>query len=181
MITCPEESYRLWCVGCDLETSWMRRPRPTGGCWAKGKKRLAISLICFLKRRKCQRYLSGQSCADGQGRVFCSHLKRSGHDSHFAELLILAHTKKTPYSHSSRKSTCSKWTFRFFPSGTHTSYVLHLFRGAQTPGALLPVRLNFVWWSVIFSTQLFHFSILTYLLTYSMEQSPSWEANRFCS
>jgi len=27
-----EESYRLWCVVvCDLETSWMRRPWPTGG------------------------------------------------------------------------------------------------------------------------------------------------------
>jgi hypothetical protein len=32
LITCPEKSYRLWCVVvCDLEkrTSWMRRPRPT--------------------------------------------------------------------------------------------------------------------------------------------------------
>jgi len=28
----PEEFYRLWCVvECYLETSWMRRPRPTGG------------------------------------------------------------------------------------------------------------------------------------------------------
>jgi hypothetical protein len=32
LITHPEESYRLWCVVvCDLETSWMRRPWPTGG------------------------------------------------------------------------------------------------------------------------------------------------------
>jgi len=36
LITRPEESYRLWCfVVCDLETSWMKRPRPTGGCSAK--------------------------------------------------------------------------------------------------------------------------------------------------
>jgi len=36
LITCPEESYRLWCVVvCDLETSWMRRPWPTGGCRTK--------------------------------------------------------------------------------------------------------------------------------------------------
>ena len=29
LITCPQESYRLWCVvGCDLETS-QRRPWPT--------------------------------------------------------------------------------------------------------------------------------------------------------
>jgi len=32
LITRPEESYRLWCVVvCDPETSWMRRPWPTGG------------------------------------------------------------------------------------------------------------------------------------------------------
>jgi len=31
LITRPEESYRLWCVVCDLETLWMRRPWPTGG------------------------------------------------------------------------------------------------------------------------------------------------------
>jgi len=31
LITCPEEPYRLWCVVvCDLETSIMRRPWPTG-------------------------------------------------------------------------------------------------------------------------------------------------------
>jgi len=36
LITRPEESYRLWCViECDLETSRMRRPWPTGGCCAK--------------------------------------------------------------------------------------------------------------------------------------------------
>jgi len=39
LITSPEESYWLWCVVvCDLETSWMRRPCPTGGCCDKRKK-----------------------------------------------------------------------------------------------------------------------------------------------
>jgi hypothetical protein len=38
LITRPEESYRLWCVVCDLETSRMRRPWPTGGCRAKNKQ-----------------------------------------------------------------------------------------------------------------------------------------------
>ena len=39
LVTRPEESYRLWCVVvCDLETSWMRRPWPTGGCRAKNKQ-----------------------------------------------------------------------------------------------------------------------------------------------
>jgi len=53
-ITCPEESYRLWCVvRCDLETSWMRKPWPTGGggvCWAKIKKYvhyIYIYISCF--------------------------------------------------------------------------------------------------------------------------------------
>jgi hypothetical protein len=40
LITCPEESYRLWCVVvCDLEPLWMRRPWPTWGCRAKNKTR----------------------------------------------------------------------------------------------------------------------------------------------
>jgi len=39
LITRPEESYRLWCVAmCDLQTSWMRRPWPTGGCRAKNNQ-----------------------------------------------------------------------------------------------------------------------------------------------
>jgi hypothetical protein len=39
LITRPETSYRLWCVVvCDLETSWMRRPWPTGGCRTKNKQ-----------------------------------------------------------------------------------------------------------------------------------------------
>jgi len=39
LLTRPKESYRLWCVVvCDLETSWMRRPWPTGDCSAKNKQ-----------------------------------------------------------------------------------------------------------------------------------------------
>jgi len=39
LIIGPEESYGLRCVVvCDLETLWMRRPWPTGGCRAKNKK-----------------------------------------------------------------------------------------------------------------------------------------------
>jgi hypothetical protein len=39
LITCPEESYRVWCVSeCDGEASILRRPWPTGGCCAMGTK-----------------------------------------------------------------------------------------------------------------------------------------------
>ena len=39
LITHPEEFYRVWCVVvCDLETSWMRKPWPTGGYCANRKK-----------------------------------------------------------------------------------------------------------------------------------------------
>jgi hypothetical protein len=32
LISRPEESYRLWCaIVCDLETTEMRKPWPTGG------------------------------------------------------------------------------------------------------------------------------------------------------
>ena len=48
LITHPEESYRLWCVVvCDLETSWMRRPWPTGGCRAKNRQTYQFSLSNF--------------------------------------------------------------------------------------------------------------------------------------
>ena len=41
LITRPEESYRLWCVVvCDLETSIMRRPWPTGGFFSMGGKKI---------------------------------------------------------------------------------------------------------------------------------------------
>jgi len=38
LITRPEESYRLWCVVCDLETSRMKRPWPALGRSATEKK-----------------------------------------------------------------------------------------------------------------------------------------------
>ena len=43
----PEESYRLWCVViCDLETSWMRRPWPTGGCCGfESHRRVWMSVV----------------------------------------------------------------------------------------------------------------------------------------
>jgi hypothetical protein len=48
LITRPQESYRLWCVVvCDLETSKLRRPCPTGGLRAKNK----IIFIKFCKKR----------------------------------------------------------------------------------------------------------------------------------
>ena len=48
LITRPEESYRLWCVVvCDLGTSWMRRPWPTGDCCAKSNKRDRVLLVGF--------------------------------------------------------------------------------------------------------------------------------------
>jgi len=46
LITRPEESYRLLCVvEGDLETSSMRRPWPTGGCYAKRKNETLHGMI----------------------------------------------------------------------------------------------------------------------------------------
>ena len=46
LITRPDESYRLWSVVvCDLETSCMRRPWPSGGCCAKNKQRNTSDII----------------------------------------------------------------------------------------------------------------------------------------
>ena len=47
-ITRPEECYRLWCVVvCDLETSWIGRPWPTGDCRAKNKQTNPQSNHCW--------------------------------------------------------------------------------------------------------------------------------------
>jgi len=51
LITRPDGSYRLWCViVCDLETSRMRRPWPTGGCCATGGKKLLSELFLILSK-----------------------------------------------------------------------------------------------------------------------------------
>jgi hypothetical protein len=52
LIIRPEESYRLWCVVvCDLETSWMKKPWPTGGLWRQKQKQAyskqSITLIKY--------------------------------------------------------------------------------------------------------------------------------------
>jgi hypothetical protein len=50
LITRPEESYRLWSVVCDLKTSWIRRPWPTGGggfC-ARNKRTIIKNINCSL-------------------------------------------------------------------------------------------------------------------------------------
>jgi hypothetical protein len=46
VITRPEESYRLWnVVVCDLKTSYIRRPWPSGDCCAKNKQKSFISSL----------------------------------------------------------------------------------------------------------------------------------------
>jgi len=48
LITRPEEFYRLCCViERDLETSWMRRPWPMGGCRAKNKQIIIVTVFLF--------------------------------------------------------------------------------------------------------------------------------------
>ena len=51
LIARPEESYRLWCVVvCDLETSEMRRPWPTGGLSRPPPKENEYSLFMLSGR-----------------------------------------------------------------------------------------------------------------------------------
>jgi len=60
LIIRPEESFRLWCVVvCDLETTWMRKPGPTGGCCVKSKYSM------YVRSRRCALaafYHQGRSC-----------------------------------------------------------------------------------------------------------------------
>jgi len=74
LITLAEESYWLWCVVvCDLETSWMRRPWPSGVCRAKYKQNkgkdyrlwysgyviVLLSLSCCKKETVAVRFIRG--------------------------------------------------------------------------------------------------------------------------
>ena len=53
LITGPEQSYRLYCVVvCDLETSWVRRPWPTGEGGVAPKKKK--SMMPTFRRMKLQ-------------------------------------------------------------------------------------------------------------------------------
>ena len=53
LITRPEEPYRLWyVVVCDLETSWIRRPWPTGGCRPKNKQIKAYLWLIWKDKTK---------------------------------------------------------------------------------------------------------------------------------
>jgi hypothetical protein len=63
LITRPYESYRLWCVVCDLQTSWMR-PWPTGGCRAKNKQTNWTYII--LKNLWRQRQIIFKKVADAK-------------------------------------------------------------------------------------------------------------------
>jgi hypothetical protein len=62
LITHPEESYRVWYViVCDLETSWMRRPWPTGRLLCQIKKKLTSNSgtlteenkVMWINHKKC--------------------------------------------------------------------------------------------------------------------------------
>jgi hypothetical protein len=73
LITRVEESYRLWCVVVyDIETSWRRRPWPTGGCCDKNKqisihtpcatdtffsRNKLLLQTCFITPTKCTMYI----------------------------------------------------------------------------------------------------------------------------
>ena len=76
VISRPEESYRLWCVVvCDLETSYMRRPRLTGGCRAK-------------KSSGCQRFGVLSSTSELQRCLGRSLAKLSAHFSFYDHVFI---------------------------------------------------------------------------------------------
>jgi len=70
LITRPEESYRLCCVVvCDLETSWMRRPWPTGGCRAKNKQTryviMTLTTLISVEFERVNLHLHSAICLHG--------------------------------------------------------------------------------------------------------------------
>jgi len=80
-ITRPEESYRLWCVVVsDLDTSWMRRPWPNGGCCAKKQTNKETSRIRVFECLACW---SLQTCQPAKQKL-CVNLKF--HSCYFSNL-----------------------------------------------------------------------------------------------
>ena len=61
LITRPEESYRLWCVVCDLETSWMRRTWPSFG--PQRHEYIYIYLLFLLLLIKCYNLYNVLACS----------------------------------------------------------------------------------------------------------------------
>jgi len=62
LITRPEESYRLWCVVCDPETSRMRRPWPSGSSRAPKKQSIhIITLMSKILRGQLYKYRTSQT------------------------------------------------------------------------------------------------------------------------
>jgi len=60
LITRPEESCRLWCfIVCVLETSWMRRPWPTGGLLRQKRTNDSLNLKKKCVFLKFPKFLSG--------------------------------------------------------------------------------------------------------------------------
>ena len=52
-ITRPEESYLVWCVVvCDLETSWFRKPWPTGGLLRLEKEIKSLAYVAHIVHAK---------------------------------------------------------------------------------------------------------------------------------
>ena len=82
----PEESCRLWrVVVCDLETSWMRRPWPTGGCSAKNKNKKKKSQKVSRRKKQGKTFVKQPlpHLRDGSGEgwgveVVVGHILRVG-------------------------------------------------------------------------------------------------------
>jgi hypothetical protein len=72
LITRPEETYRLWCVVvCDLETSWMKMPWPTGGGGLSRQKQTKCLLALIMSNDETK-FVIGISALLGRIRVLCS-------------------------------------------------------------------------------------------------------------
>jgi hypothetical protein len=108
LITLPEESYRLWCVAvCDLETSWMRRPWPTGGCCPPPPKKIYI-----YRKEAAIRSIHNSYHTRKKSYVFrlhiCSH-NRTEYKLHSTLRTRQSSTLNNKYQVSDKHSSFSWW------------------------------------------------------------------------
>jgi len=109
LITRPEESYWLWCVVCYLETSWMRRPWPTGGGADAPKTNYVLDLIMSNEEPN---FPIGTSVLLSRIRELCSCDlgPKTGHPDRFVGFFQFLHTHRTISQSNPRPLS-----FRSFP------------------------------------------------------------------
>ena len=164
LITRPEESYRVWCVVvCDLETLWMKMSWPTGGCYAKRRRKkdlltvwsTFVTVSCLHittdwasnEGRLCRIATAQACCRTGlstcSAEQACQHAASSRFDIHKVSLPFSANTAAVLWNNDRRpaSSIIAEGRWHFFLNDQTVALInqiysvinLHMFRASSLP------------------------------------------------